>query len=91
MKKPHWLFGLSLRKLPFFLALRRETSSAAKSKGKQLFSQATLALGIENPYQLTTLNVMVGFFLLFDVTMDISHGKFISGKFGHTHHVNFPR
>jgi len=49
MKKPHWLFGLSLRKLPFFLAIRRETSSAAKSEGKRLFLQATLALGIENP------------------------------------------
>ena len=26
---------------------------------------------------------MGGFFALFDVTMDISHGKFISGKSGH--------
>ena len=26
---------------------------------------------------------MGGFFVLFDVTMDISHGKFISGKSGH--------
>ena len=48
MKKPHWLFGLSLEKMPFLLALRRETFSATKSEGKQLFSQATLALGIEN-------------------------------------------
>ena len=39
---------------------------------------------------LTTLNVMAGFFLLFDVTMDISHGKFISGKSGHTHHAKLP-
>lgn len=91
MKKSHWLFGLSLRKLPLLLALRRETSSAAKSKGKQLFSQATLALGIDNPWQFTTLNVIGGSFLLFDVTMDISSGKFTSGKFGHTHHANFPR
>ena len=49
MKKPHWLFGLSLEKMPFLLVLRRETFSATKSEGKQLFSQATLALGIENP------------------------------------------
>ena len=34
---------------------------------------------------------MGGFFLLFDVTMDISHDKFILGKSGHTHHANFPR
>ena len=27
---------------------------------------------------------MGGFFLLFDVTMDTSHDKFISGKSGHT-------
>ena len=40
---------------------------------------------------LTTLNVVGGFFVLSDVTMDISRGKFISGKSGHTHHVNFPR
>ena len=39
---------------------------------------------------LTTLNVMAGFFLLFDVTIDISHGKFISGKSGHTHHAKLP-
>ena len=35
---------------------------------------------------------MGGFFLLFDVSsMDISHDKFISGKFRHTHRRNFPR
>ena len=26
----------------------------------------------------------------FDVSMDISQGKFISGKSSHTHHTNFP-
>lgn len=26
---------------------------------------------------------------VFDVDMDISHGKFVSGKSGHSHHVNF--
>ena len=26
----------------------------------------------------------------FDVNMDISHGKFISGKSSHTHHANLP-
>ena len=51
---------------------------------------ALFALGIKNPQLFTTLNVMGGFFLLFDVTMDISHGKFISGQSGHTHHANFP-
>ena len=40
---------------------------------------------------LTTLNVVGGFFVLSDVTMDISLGKFISGTSGHTHHVNFLR
>ena len=44
-----------------------------------------------NDPSLTTLNVAGGFFVLSDVTMDISRGKFISGKSGHTHHVNFPR
>ena len=34
---------------------------------------------------------MGDFFFLFDVTMDIFHGKFISGKSGHTHHANLPR
>ena len=38
----------------------------------------------------TTLNVMGGFFLFFDVTMDIFHGKFILGQSGHTHHANYP-
>ena len=37
------------------------------------------------------VNVMGGFFALFDVTMDISHGKCISGRSGHTHRGNFPR
>ena len=32
---------------------------------------------------------MGDFFFLFDVTMDIFHGKFISGKSGHTHHAKF--
>ena len=49
---------------------------------------ALFALGIENPQLFTTLNVMGGFFLLFDVTMDISHGKFILGQSGH--HANYP-
>ena len=30
------------------------------------------------------------FFLLFDVTVDISHNKFISGKYRHTHQANLP-
>ena len=34
---------------------------------------------------------MDSFFLLFDVTMDISYDKFISGKFRHTHHANLPQ
>ena len=50
----------------------------------------SVCLGYENPQLFTTLNVMGDFFLLFDVTMDISHGKFISGQSGHTHHANFP-
>ena len=32
---------------------------------------------------------MGSFFLLFDVTMDISLAKFIPGKYGHTHHAHF--
>ena len=51
---------------------------------------ALFALGIENPQLFTTLNVMGGFFLLFDVTMDIFHGKFTLGQSGHTHHANYP-
>ena len=47
-------------------------------------------LGIERPQLFTALNVMGRFFLLFDVTMDISQGKFISGQSRHTHHANFP-
>ena len=31
----------------------------------------------QNPSYFTTLNVMGDFFLLFDLTMDIFHGKFI--------------
>ena len=34
---------------------------------------------------------MDSFFLLFDVTMDISRDKFISGKYRHTHHANLPQ
>ena len=30
-------------------------------------------------------------FLFFDVTMDISHNKFISGKYRHTHQANLPQ
>ena len=51
---------------------------------------ALFALGIENPQLFTTLNVMGGFFLLFDVTMDISYGKFISGQSGHTQPRQLP-
>ena len=40
---------------------------------------------------ITKFNVISGFFAIFDLTMDISHGKFISGKSGHTHRGNFPR
>ena len=47
-------------------------------------------LGIERPQLFTALNVMGRFFLLFDVTMDISQGKFISGQSRHTHRANFP-
>ena len=50
---------------------------------------ALFALGIEKPQLFTTLNVKGGFFLLFDVTMDISHGKFIPGQSRHTRHANF--
>ena len=48
-----------------------------------------LALGIEKPYLFTTLNVMGAFFILFDISMDILHGKFISGKYGDMHHTKF--
>ena len=42
-------------------------------------------LGYQKPSLLTTLNVMSGFFLVFDITMDISRGKFIStGKSSHS-------
>ena len=29
------------------------------------------------------------FFILFDLSMDILHGKFISGKYGDMHHTKF--
>lgn len=48
-----------------------------------------LALGIEAPQLLARLNVMGGFFLVFDISMDISNGNFISGKADQTHHNNF--
>ena len=48
-----------------------------------------LALGIKKPYLFTTLNVMGAFFILFDISMDILHGKFISGKYGDMHHTKF--
>ena len=51
---------------------------------------ALFGLGIQRPQLFTTLNVIGGFFLLFDVTMDISQGKFISGQSRHTHRANFP-
>ena len=51
----------------------------------------SFTLGIEKPKLFTALNVLGGVFLLFDVTMDISLGKFISEKSSHTHHANFPR
>lgn len=40
----------------------------------------SLAFVIEKPYTFTTLNIMGGFFLLFDVTMDVSQDKCILGK-----------
>ena len=36
------------------------------------------------------LNVSGSLFLLLHVSVDISHGKFISRKSGHMHHTNFP-
>ena len=51
---------------------------------------ALFTLGIEKPQLFTTLNVIGGCFPLFDVTMDISHGKFIPGQSRHTQHHNFP-
>ena len=42
-------------------------------------------LGIKTPLQLTTLNVMGASIDLFDVTMDLQHGKFTSGNVGHTY------
>ena len=53
--------------------------------------QALLPWDIETFQLFTSLNVMGSFFLLFDVSVDISHRTFISVKFGHTHHTNFPR
>ena len=32
---------------------------------------------------------MGAFFILFDISMDILHGKFISGKYGDMHHTKF--
>ena len=48
-------------------------------------------LGYRKPWLFTKFNVMGGFLALFDVTMDISHGKCTSEKSGHTHRGNFPR
>ena len=49
---------------------------------------ALLPWGIKSPFLFTTLNLMGGVFLPFDVSMDISQGKFISGKSSHKHHTN---
>ena len=49
-----------------------------------------LCLGYGTPQLFTTLNVMSGFFLLFDASMDISHGKFISRESCQKHFTNFP-
>ena len=48
------------------------------------------ALGIQTPKLFTILNVSGSLFLLLHVSVDISHGKFISRKSGHMHHTNFP-
>ena len=48
-----------------------------------------LALGIEKPYLFTTLNVMGAFLILFDISMGLLHGKFISEKDGDMHHTKF--
>ena len=46
----------------------------------------------KNPnYLPLELNVTGGFFLLSDITMGISCGKFISDKSSHKHHANFPQ
>ena len=50
-----------------------------------------LALGIDTPQLFNTSNVMGAFDLLFDVAIDISMGKFISGNSGHMHYTNIPR
>ena len=42
-------------------------------------------LGIKTPFHLTTLNVMGASSDLFDVSMEIYHGKFTLGNVGHTH------
>ena len=47
-------------------------------------------LAIKTPLQFTTLNVMGASCDLFYVSMDIYHGKFTSGKCGHTHLMQFP-
>ena len=46
--------------------------------------------GIKTPFQLTTLNVMGASPDLFDVSMEICHGKFTLGNVGHTHLMQFP-
>ena len=35
------------------------------------------------------VNCYGSFFILFDISMDILHGKFISGKYGDMHHTKF--
>ena len=46
----------------------------------------------KNPsYLPPELDVTGGFFLLSDITMGISRGKFISDKSSHKHHANFPQ
>ena len=47
-------------------------------------------LYIKTPFQLTTLHVMGALSDLFDVSMDIPHGKFTSGNVGHTSKYSFP-
>ena len=58
-------------------------------KGRNLIG--SLTMGIEKPKLFIALNVLGGFFVLLDVTMDICHGKFISGKSTRTHYANFPQ
>ena len=58
-------------------------------KGRNLIG--SLTMGIEKLKLFIALNVLGGFSVLLDITMDISHGKFISGKSTRTHYANFPR